>query len=118
MLSSASVAAGLHLEPEYLLDRLRDECAQLNLPYQTTQMLASGEELMRIEVNVPDSAEGSGVRMMLHVVPQDTEGAYSILFTRLKGDTFQYHKHYQMLRDRIQDLKPDEPKCTATPMEM
>lgn len=96
--------AGLRLEPEYLFDRLRDECQQLNLPAQATEMIASGEELLRLEVNVPASDGGDGVRLLLHVMPQDTDGAFKVLFTRLSGDTFEFHNVYRDLHKRFEDL--------------
>merc|ERR1740130_1995692 len=93
---------GLHLEPEYLLDRLRHECALLRLPCEVKQAVASGAELMRLDVDMT-TADG-GVRMLIHVVPQDFDGAYSISFTRLSGDTFQFHSLYRTLRASMADL--------------
>ena len=41
---------GLDLEPEYLLDRLRHECAELQLPCQAQEVRVHGGEVMRMEV--------------------------------------------------------------------
>ena len=41
---------GLALEPEYLLDRLRHECAELQLPCQAHEVQVHGAEVMRMEV--------------------------------------------------------------------
>ena len=83
----------------------RDELAQMQLNAIPTEMLAGGEELLRLEVNVPESDDGGGgVRLLLHVMPHDAEGAYNILFTRLNGDTLQFHELYRALRDRVADL--------------
>jgi len=51
---------GLELEPEYLLDRLRHECAQLALPYETQELRVQGAEVMRLEIFSPPRASGGG----------------------------------------------------------
>lgn len=51
---------GLELEPEYLLDRLRHECAELNLPCQSQEVRVNGAEVMRMEVaSAPPAASTS-----------------------------------------------------------
>lgn len=98
---------GLPLEPEYLLDRLQDECSQLQLPCKATEMVAGGAELMRLEVfQQSGQAGGDGVRAVLHVMGEDAEGHHCISFTRLSGDTFQFHALYRSLRKRLADLIP------------
>lgn len=110
---------GLALEPEYLLDRLRHECAELDLPCQTQELVVQGSEVMRMEVStagmlaeksdVGARAGGSlqadeGVRAIVHVLPEDSEGTYSISMMRLMGNTFAFHSLYRSLRERLQDI--------------
>jgi hypothetical protein len=103
---------GLVLEPEYVVDRLRDELQQMHLPCLASEMVDSGTELVRIktfyqtkihedEDDVPDAG---GVHVWIHVTPEDLQGTYSISLTRIAGDTFQYHKLFRELRARLSDL--------------
>merc|ERR1712232_279554 len=97
------------LEPEYLSDRLRDECAQLQLPCQAAEMVAGGAELLRLEVfQASPHGDGEGVRALLHVMPEDTDGSHGISFTRLSGDTFQFHGLFRSLKGRLKDLQPTD----------
>merc|ERR1712060_7139 len=96
---------GLHLEPEYLADRLKDECAQLQLHFQESEMVSSGAEIMQLEIfQRKTEASTDGVRALLHVMGEDAEGKHCISFTRLSGDTFQFHALYRTLRQRLCDL--------------
>merc|ERR1712032_304430 len=96
---------GLHLEPEYLADRLKDECAQLQLHFQESEMVSSGAEVMQLEIfQRRTESSTDGVRALLHVMGEDAEGKHCISFTRLSGDTFQFHKLYRTLRQRLCDL--------------
>lgn len=97
----------LVLEPEYLSDRLRDECEQLQLPCQAAEMRAGGAELLRLEVFQANPLPGGeGVRALLHVMPEDIDGSHGISFTRLSGDTFQFHALFRSLKKRLHDLQP------------
>eukprot|EP00325_Prymnesiales_sp_UTEX-LB-985_P021927 CAMPEP_0174715486 /NCGR_PEP_ID=MMETSP1094-20130205/21245_1 /TAXON_ID=156173 /ORGANISM="Chrysochromulina brevifilum, Strain UTEX LB 985" /LENGTH=430 /DNA_ID=CAMNT_0015915061 /DNA_START=13 /DNA_END=1305 /DNA_ORIENTATION=+ len=118
---------GLELEPEYLLDRLRHECAELGMPCQFQELEVGGTELMRMEVcseassssgsENQSSADGdygdygghSSLRAVLHVLPEDAEGTYAISLMRLVGDTFQFHAMYRKLRDRLSDIVSTPP---------
>ena len=132
---------GLTLEPEYLLDRLRHECADMSLPYHAQEVQLNGAEVLRMEVtgragrggaggalgpaagasggagsssSSTDAAaassggavvgDGSNLRMLLHVLPEDNEGTYAISLMRLMGDTFEFHALYRKLRDRLTDI--------------
>jgi len=148
---------GLALEPEYLLDRLRHECAELQLPCQAHEVQVHGAEVMRMEVcsagplaaappplgmvaaggsslapgssssGAGSSGAGSlapippggvpigggaggnmrgseGLRALVHVMPEDGDGTYSISLMRLVGDTFEFHALYRSLRERLQDI--------------
>lgn len=195
----------LELEPEYLLDRLRHECAELGLPVQAQEVRVHGAEVMRMEVcsagcgvgctassassassaaassaNVAPAAigtagdssssssamssssggagasgvkgggaapgagasggggggggapavpvaalgvgvaagaggagaPGSGLRALVHVLPEGGEGTYSISLMRLVGDTFEFHALYRALRDRLTDITvPSKRAC-------
>ena len=101
--------SGIPLEPEYLLDRLRDECAKLNLPCQACELVSGGAELMRLEICC--SGEGADqpgdhgeLRALVHVMPEDAVGHYCITLTRLQGNTFQFHSVYRALRMQLADL--------------
>ena len=47
---------------------------------------------------------GGGLRALLHVMPEGTEGTYAISVMRLVGDTFEFHELYRSLRDRLTDI--------------
>merc|ERR1712087_147994 len=103
------------LEPEYLSDRLRDECQQLGLPCQAAEMLAGGAELSRLEVfKASPVSGGEGVRALLHVMPEDLDGSHGISFTRLSGDTFQFHALFRSLKSRLKDLHPTDVGVAST----
>jgi len=92
------------LEPMYLVDRLVDECQQLDLPCQASMSCAGEGEVHRLDVS--STSEGSGrVSAAVHVMPEDAHGRYCITLTRLQGDTFGYHSLYRTLRQRLQDLQ-------------
>lgn len=92
----------IDLEPMYLVDRLKDECEQLDLPCQTS--MPDGEvHRLHISSN-PDDGSGH-VSAALHVMPEDAFGRYCITLTRLQGDTFGYHALYRTLRQRLMDLQ-------------
>lgn len=91
----------LQLEPEYLLERLRDECAQLQLPCTFSEMVDS--ELMRLEVHQNDDKAGD-LSVILHVMPDAEAGDYRISFTRLRGDTFKFHGLFRAMRERLADV--------------
>ncbi|EOD13388.1 hypothetical protein EMIHUDRAFT_434603 [Emiliania huxleyi CCMP1516] len=95
----------LALEPEYLRDRLQDECAQLDWQCHTTEIQASGHELVRLELfqQRPGTAD-VGVRALVHVLPEQEAGVYSLHITRLSGDTFAYHALFRQLRQRLHDI--------------
>jgi len=119
---------GLVLEPEYLLDRLRHECGEMKLPYQAQEVHVNGAEVMRMEVSCAQPAalsaagggavdaggdasaaatigsDRGGLRALVHVLPEDQEGTYSISLMRLVGDTFEFHALYRALRDRLTDI--------------
>ena len=51
---------GLMLEPEYLLDRLRHECADLDMPCVAQELEVGGTEVMRMEIRGdPRGARGA-----------------------------------------------------------
>jgi len=91
----------IELEPEYLVDRLIDEFEQLDLPCRST---ASSDDVYRLEVSSNGGEQGE-VTAVLHVMPEDVFGHYSITITRLRGDTFAYHSLYRSLRQRLLDLQ-------------
>ena len=138
---------GLDLEPEYLLDRLRHECAELELPCQAQEVRVHGSEVMRMEVcsappqstaipagessssaggsdalaaipmvksAPPGGAAGSGLRALVHVMPEGNDGTYTISLMRLVGDTFEFHSLYRSLRDRLTDITV--PRKAALPL--
>lgn len=97
----------IELEPMYLMDRLIDECEQLDLPCRSSaSMCASEGEVHRLDVS-RNSANGTGgtVSAAVHIMPEDANGRYSITLTRLQGDTFEYHALYRTLRQRLCDLQ-------------
>jgi len=98
---------GMALEPEYLADRLRDECANLDWPCQATEMISCGAEVIRLEMiqKSPTGGEVDQLHAFLHIMPEDTNGKYLISFTRLSGDTFQFHTLFRELRRRLGDLE-------------
>jgi len=98
---------GMDLEPEYLADRLREECANLDWPCQATEMISSGAEVIRLEMvqNSQLGTEADKLHALLHIMPEDTCGKYLISFTRLSGDTFQFHTLFRELRRRLADLE-------------
>jgi len=105
--------SGIVHEPEYLLERLRDDCARLNLPCEACELEAGGAELMRLQITVPSSSsaavapsDGTDLRLLVHVMPQDSAGQYCITLTRLQGNTFQFHSIYRALRQQLADLLP------------
>ena len=105
----------LELEPEYLSDRLRDECAQLQLPCQVTEVIAGSAEMYRLEVfQASPHVGGDGVRALIHVMPEDMDGSHRISFTRLNGDTFQFHSLFRNLNKRLHDLRPADVAVTST----
>jgi hypothetical protein len=95
----------LPLEPEYLLERLQDECASLGWGCHVGEVLACGLGIIRLEVVQPDPSGGSeGVRVLVHVLPEQDGGVYTMNITRLSGDTFRYHALYRRLKERLSDL--------------
>jgi len=106
---------GLALEPEYLADRLREECANLEWPCQATEMVSSGAEVIRLEMIQKSQAGGEldQLHAFLHIMPENTNGKYLISFTRLSGDTFQFHSVFRELRRRLGDLQ-FVPLCDRT----
>lgn len=101
----------LELEPEFLMDRLRDECEQLEIPFQFTEMMSGGAECMRLEINALQTS--IGVHAIMHVVPEEAEGVFRVVFTRLRGDVFRFHALYQTFRQRLQDLGVEQPAQAA-----
>lgn len=148
----------LDLEPEYLLDRLRHECAELHLPCQAQEVRVHGAEMMRMELSSAPAASSSsgvagsssaagggpsssagdsssssaaepqplaliggagaassgsagGLRALVHVMPEGSDGTYSISLMRLVGDTFEFHSLYRSLRERLTDIVvPPKPR--------
>lgn len=125
---------GLELEPEYLVDRLKDECATLSIPCEAHEMRVQGAEVVRMELLSAGSSSsssssgngshfgemsaismggaprsGGGLRALLHVLPEDSDGVFSISLMRLVGDTFEFHALYRSLRERLQDLTTPAP---------
>jgi len=49
-------------------------------------------------------SDRGGLRALVHVLPEDQEGTYSISLMRLVGDTFEFHALYRALRDRLTDI--------------
>jgi hypothetical protein len=47
---------------------------------------------------------GGGVRALVHVMPDGSDGTYSISLMRLVGDTFEFHALYRSLRERLADI--------------
>ena len=47
---------------------------------------------------------GESLRALVHVMPEDTDGSYSISLMRLVGDTFEFHALYRSLRERLNDI--------------
>jgi len=150
---------GLALEPEYLLDRLRHECSELDLPCQAQEVQVHGAEVLRMEVSsarpmvenpprlgwvagggsslgagcscgVAGAGDGvpisggaggnlrgnEGMRALMHVMPEDGNGTYSISLMRLVGDTFEFHALYRSLRERLTDITvpPKHPGIALT----
>lgn len=109
---------GLCLEPEYLVDRLRHECAELSLPCKAQEVRVQGAEVLRMEIAAMGGAasgaqqqqsgggggSGESLRALVHVMPEDTDGSYSISLMRLVGDTFEFHALYRSLRERLNDI--------------
>lgn len=98
--------ADVQLDPEYIADRVRDECLQLNLHCSPAPSV-SAHDSTRIEICTPTAAgtpSSSSVRAFVHVIPQSCEGDYKVSFTRLSGDTFAFHKLYRELKSRISDV--------------
>jgi len=101
--------SGIPLEPEYLLERLRDECAKLNLPCQACELVSGGAEVMRLEISAPGAtADQPGdhgeLRALVHVMAEQEAGYHCITLTRLAGNTFQFHSVYRALRMQLADL--------------
>jgi hypothetical protein len=139
---------GLMLEPEYLLDRLRHECSELSLPVLVSEVRVHGSEVLRMEVSrapaasaaaqgasgtaiVPAAAvagphsppsldpDPAGFRTLVHVMPEDGNGTYSISLMRLAGDTFDFHSLYRSLRDRLKDITvPQQPSSFLAPTQL
>ena len=61
---------------------------------------------MRLEINAPSDAgdEQSGLRALVHVMPDEGAGHYNITLTRLLGNTFQFHSIYRALRTQLADV--------------
>ena len=78
---------------------------QLDIPCMSSELVEGGAELLRIETfyRPPGQSEG-GVRVVIHVSPQDALGHYSITLTRLEGDTFAYHALFRLLKSRLADV--------------
>jgi hypothetical protein len=95
----------LPLEPEYLRERLQDECASLSWGCHMSEVTACGLGIIRLEVVQPDpTGVSEGVRALVHVLPEQDGGVYTINITRLSGDTFRYHALYRRLKERLSDL--------------
>lgn len=107
----------LSLEPEYLRERLEDECAILRWGCHMSEVTACGLGIIRLEVVQPDPTGGTdGVRALVHVLPEQGGGVYTMNITRLSGDTFRYHALYRRLKERLVDLlSPDEGSTDAFP---
>jgi hypothetical protein len=142
---------GLEFEPEYLVDRLRHECATLAIPCTAREMMVQGAEVIRMELSSACSGgggsgggsggggsgsnsgaglaasgmlpavgirglprAGEGLRALLHVLPEDGDGTYSISLMRLVGDTFEFHALYRSLRERLLDLTQPVPTGVAS----
>jgi len=96
----------IELEPMYLMDRLVDECEQLDLPCKASTSSCVGDgEVHRLDVSSSGADGSSGVSAALHILPEDANGRYCITLTRLQGDTFGYHALYRTLRQRLCDLQ-------------
>merc|ERR1712087_318039 len=92
-----------------------NECDQEIIPQIPTQhvkrltipRLVLEPELLRLEVFQANPLPGGeGVRALLHVMPEDIDGSHGISFTRLSGDTFQFHALFRSLKKRLHDLQP------------
>lgn len=94
----------LTLTPEYLADRILDECAQLNMPCRVTEQQIGDGEVVRLEVFCGEPSRADGVHALLHVMPESVEGVYGVSVTRLQGDTFLFHDLYRKLRSRLSDI--------------
>lgn len=114
----------LDVEPEYLLDRLMDECYCLGLNHHV-KSCTLGDEVLHLEISgnlKGDSEEqkleqGKQVHAAVSIVPEDAYGTYSISITRLKGDTFDFHALYRTLRSRLVDLDQKGPKISSVQPE-
>ena len=96
----------IELEPTYLMDRLVDECEQLDMPCHASMSCAGEGEVHRLDVSSSSSSADAGrVSAAIHVMPEDAQGRYCITLTRLQGDTFGYHSLYRTLRQRLVDLQ-------------
>lgn len=103
-------------EPEYLIDRVVDECEQLGMPCQTSTAGPGQGECYRIDVadsgGGPSGPGGSSdgvvggrmVRAAISIIPEDANGRYGISLTRVQGDTFAFHALYRTLKGRLNDL--------------
>ena len=77
-----------------------------------------GAEVLRMEIAAMGGAasgaqqqqsgggggSGESLRALVHVMPEDTDGSYSISLMRLVGDTFEFHALYRSLRERLNDI--------------
>ncbi|KAL3929284.1 MAG: hypothetical protein SGPRY_002023 [Prymnesium sp.] len=95
----------LELEPMYLVDRLIDECSQLELPCHANLASAVDGEVYCIHVGSSATNMDNPVTAAIHVIPEDIFGRYNISITRMKGDTFAFHALYRSLRKRLDDLQ-------------
>jgi len=112
---------GLELEPEYLMDRLRHECEELDLRAVSQSVDGTGSDIMRLDVsgrppresNSEDNVVSDGpVRLAIHIVPDNWEGSYSVSILRLSGDTFAIHGIYRAIRERLHDILIDTTSTT------
>lgn len=91
--------SGLQLEPEYLHIRIQDAFAQLGITYtQETSDSVQGELF-----NVIGTAQ-NGLVCRVVVACEDGSDHYRIDITRLKGNTFDFHSNYRLLKSKMQDI--------------
>ena len=110
---------GLELEPEYLVDRLKDECATLSIPCEAHEMRVQGAEVVRMELlsagsSSSSSSSGNGSHfgemsaISMGGAPRSGGGLRALscppggfrrrvldLADAARGDTFEFHALYR-----------------------
>ena len=87
----------LTLEPEHLVERVADALVQLQAQCEIMETDDGNSDVFIVMARLND------VKCRLTVMHNVQSGTYSIVCTRVAGDTFAYHNLHRRLRELLRD---------------